>query len=140
MQAGREIKFRAWNKVDEVMVLPERMFCQKGNGTVWHVDFGKKSGVLGQGIYVMMQFTGLHDANKVPIFEGDILEDFIFNKRYEVIWDDYGMFLFNPVGTTGNALDYYELEDEIAKCATIVVGNRYRDPNLLEVANDASRT
>lgn len=151
MKAGREIKFRAWDgsklisvvypksnykfEVDwdgkfKLHTFHERQEITDEHGETWKQPIWETVENA-----VIMQFTGLCDANNTPIYEGDILEDFFSKKRYEVIWDSYGMFLFNPVGTKGSAIDYYEFEDEVDKCATIVVGNRYENPNLLEVGN-----
>ena len=65
------------------------------------------------------QFTGLYDKNKVPIYEGDILN---FDDEYWVVSFEYGKF----IGTFDNTIyDIFEISHYE------VIGNIYDNPNLL---------
>ena len=123
-------KFRFWDEKEKVMYPTGtiNLFLDSTGDIFCYYD-GKFEEVKNMKI---LQYTGLNDTNDVDICEGDILEDFIGKQRYEVIWDDYGMFLFNPVGTEGNAIDYYEFTDEACMSTTIVIGNIYENPDLIK--------
>ena len=51
----------------------------------------------------------------VDLYEGDIVGDVtdaVIVKQYQIIWDDWGMFLFVPLFESDmGAIDYYELEE-----------------------------
>lgn len=136
-------KLRAWQKKQERMLKVAAItFNENGNIVSVQVDYGentapryivysKHDSEWSLDYLEMMRYTDRVDVNDNQICEGDILEDFINEKRYEVIWDEYGMFLFNPVGTKGQAIDYYELEDEASLAATIIIGNKYENREFL---------
>ena len=66
------------------------------------------------------QYTGLNDASDEELYEGDILLDTFPDDCYEVVWDDYGMFLYCKKG--GNeGIDRHEFEEQVS--LFVVSGN-----------------
>ena len=129
----REIKFRVWCKQTEEMHTVEKMGFNEGE--LWYVEDEDHETqppyFVGNNDWNLIQYTGLKDSAENEIYEGDILEDVINKKRYKVIWDSYGMFLFYPVGFEGEALDYYEFEMEVSNVGTMIIGNIYQNPELV---------
>ena len=138
----REIKFRAWDKVNKKMYpvtylsLTDKrltMFAlpKKGNEP-W-----EEMGVPGNQIE-LMQFTGLKDKNGKEIYEGDILV--VWNNKdldltmilksfgaSEIYWDE-GNACFAHKRKDGN---YMMLtKNEMSKME--VIGNSFENPELLE--------
>ena len=137
----REIKFRVWDKELKCMhVCGEEdehdsiMFWQDGTAEYYNLQNG-----CGSEVYELMQFTGLYDKNKVPIYEGDIVE-----------LDDEGRKLFGPsdslcekyqvVGFHDGAFmtnrnkyfqDNYDTYLWILKNYIVVIGNIHDNPDLL---------
>ena len=127
----REIKFRAWDKINGEMIPWGRLL----NGyNLRNVFMGPEMSGL-----ILMQFTGLEDKNCVQIYEGDIVKvisdygwedvsDVIFgltDKRY----GSYPAFCMPMVETESNSFSEvfdsgdYEIE---------VIGNIYQNKDLLE--------
>jgi len=81
----REIKFRAWNpKMNEMYndITLEGLSHLRG-----HKMEGKEIGlkmIFDFDSLVWMQFTGIKDANKRDIYEGDIIK--MDNQKYEVVF------------------------------------------------------
>ena len=65
----REIKFRAWQKIDKEMLYNVEKTYDYGCRGDNYVQEHNFSDVLEDKRYVVMQFTGLYDKNKVPIYE-----------------------------------------------------------------------
>jgi len=114
---SREIRFRAWDKVNNVMELD-----------IEHLSTLNE--ILQKDKYLVMQFVGSEDKNKKPIFEGDVFND-VKNKlgvllkkpsvKFEnssfILIDDYGNFEY---------LGFYEAETELE-----IIGNTHSNPELL---------
>lgn len=123
----REIKFRAWDKENQVMVYdvnvqdgkPVKRGYQWFNteNTIWNSE--------------LQQYTGLRDRNGREIYEGDIVSMFGGTQFSVVEWDDkFGLYRIylqlsgaSDVGEEllGNHLNVVE-----------VIGNIYENPELIE--------
>lgn len=114
----REIKFRAWDKVQKGMY---QSITLREIIKSWPADDDKARNLI------FMQYTGLKDKNGEEIYEGDILDCQwnIDNKMtgdrrvlYEVT--DIREFYYDTKG------GYIDLDDHW------VIGNIYENPELLE--------
>jgi hypothetical protein len=111
----REIKFRAWDKIEGKMWYPDAIM-DGGRPMKCHM-----------GVYIsypeqephdpVMQFTGLQDSKGVEIYEGDITRDGDIIEWTEDICGEYGCIGWNI--TTVGAL------------YVSIVGNIYENPELL---------
>jgi len=72
------------------------------------------------------QYTGLKDKNSKKIFEGDVL--------YDDYWEAYGIVVFDDGGFRVNICDLLEDLFEFTDCP--IVGNKWDNPELLEVLED----
>lgn len=66
MKMDREIKFRAWNKNRKMIT---------GNHPIW--EWGGASRIEKRNL-ILMQYTGLKDKSGNEIYEGDILQYFVY--------------------------------------------------------------
>lgn len=109
----REIKFRAWNKIDQAIVIWEDMLLAP-NPTAWFTGHGNT--------IILMQYTGLKDCKGNDIYESDLVKIVSINEIREVIYHkcSFGVaideVIFAPV--------YWHGDVE-------VIGNIYEHPSLL---------
>ena len=120
---NREIKFRAWDKEDKIMMHLDIFCCPKA--------------VLKDEI-ILMQYTGLKDKNSKEIYEGDIVVEVFDNGADNIIEqhirDEFeGEVVYQQeVASFGiktekdGIMGLYEEADEIE-----VIGNIYENPELL---------
>lgn len=113
---AREIKFRAWSKVEEEMVYGIDLTTQDGTA---HPINGNWDNIMSLDERVeLMQYTGLKDKNGVEIYEGDILEYYVEDDllgKFLVKWDDKGFW-----------------DCGISNKNQAVIGNIYQSPELLK--------
>jgi uncharacterized phage protein (TIGR01671 family) len=121
----REIKFRAWEKPDEIVSFNGAMHYN----IVGNDYFGKW---LSSDEYVIMQFTGLKDRLGKEIYEGDILQtkgltdDFMAEKitrKLEVKFSDGAFYTHKEFSVNENYLPIVANWGE-------VVGNIWENPEL----------
>lgn len=134
----REIKFKAWDRVEEIMF--------NVGAIAWsHNAFNNKSYVFGTNPHcyedkcnsyvhlnedcIFMQYVGLKDKNGIEIYENDILKCINYNGDYEnyiVSWDKeeccYNAWNKNKTNFMSPSI-WNEFE---------VIGNIYESPALLE--------
>ncbi len=110
----RIIKFRAWDKKEKKMY-------------DWETDFGIANDTDGlatvierlEGEYILMQYTGLKDKDRIPkeIYEGDVLQG--NDVRKVVKWDRI---------QAGFNINYLEIDVNRLK----IIGNIYQNKELLK--------
>ena len=132
----RELKFRAWDKLDNRMIVDEQGFIplkvtNKGvlKLSPEHVD--ELWTIVNGDRFEMMQYTGLKDKNGKEIYEGDICETVTYSGK--------------PFGTidivkfSGGAFKLTDIEDALLPIhlddsdiqSIEVIGNIYENPYLV---------
>jgi uncharacterized phage protein (TIGR01671 family) len=117
----REIKFRKWHKELTDMTFWDG--SKGSNNLFWHTLTESPE------MYVLMQFTGLHDENGKEIYEGDIIghkekdnEDNIYICEFSI---ENAAFLFcSPFD--GEVLEQNNFVNDLE-----IIGNIYENPDLL---------
>jgi len=135
MQAGREIKFRAWDTVQDKMLPVESIDFRND---VISLDEGDNSISDSSEMFILMQFTGLQDKNSTDIYEGDVGEK--NGVLYLVTWVNHSARFGVKIIKSDHVLirgvtfplHQYVNEDSM-KCNFVVIGNIYENPELLEV-------
>lgn len=118
----REIKFRAWDKLNKEMFNVESINFQERRVYKDVVSYRNFNDIE------LMQYTGLKDKNNKEIYERDILSDGNDEKPYKVIFEN-GSF---RAEFEGDFEEYsFDLIDIVAQGCEIV-GNIYENPELME--------
>lgn len=128
----REIKFRAWDKVDGRMLYREvfdrNWYATPANDDIRAISFGDRFRLELMDV-IAMDFTGLKDKNGKDIYEGDVLIYIGTNISSMVVKFDNGCFVgegpFNtlPLKSYLGATDFESIE---------IIGNIYENPELLK--------
>ncbi len=135
----RVIKFRAWDKQDEIMWQP--LTLQTLIEGRWELQNEDQSASLPHRDYlefahkdtVWMQFTGLKDTHGKEIYDGDICT--LFTKAPTKIIEKWGAFGYESGGGMFICLasNHWFLFDSNGQSENIeVIGNIFENPELLE--------
>jgi uncharacterized phage protein (TIGR01671 family) len=141
----REIKFRAWNAFKKRMAKVEYIQFAK-NGNIKWVVWNSVAHSVRTGECVLMQYTGIQDANGQDIYEHDYLHAPTSKLVLEVKWLD-GAFCLVPIHTHSKEIaKRWGFQQDKLKvlpihtmmCASTegianmeVIGNRFENPELL---------
>lgn len=124
----REIKFRAWDRVNKRMGQFDSGFGWDDEYFLWYLQGSDISDVPCGDNIELMQYTGLLDKNGKEIYEGDIMtsEDKKEKLRVWVVWN--------------NSRGCWELDDNrnngeysLTYKNWYVIGNLYENPELLKL-------
>lgn len=138
----REIKFRAWDKINKEMVKRE-LWLRLDGMELTAIDLDKKDfGLFDYRDQVeLIQFTGLHDKNGKEIYEGDIVkyhDDFYSDPadiggRRHIIRDRLYIVWWHPL----KAAFWLKsipgaITESIWSLDCEIIGNIYENPELLK--------
>ncbi|WP_052414487.1 YopX family protein [Paenibacillus sp. FSL R5-0345] len=136
---SREIKFRAWDKIQKEMLFSSTGEYPDFRSDTQHIkivhdgvlfadapDMGYYGGgdwSYLDGEFEIMEYTGLKDKNGRKIYEGDLVYVLQWKNKYKVIFDD-GMFK-----ASGKAK--FSLITIMGEVKCEVIGNIYETPELI---------
>ena len=140
------IKFRAWDKAQNKMLLPDNIEFIYGqaywaeasaDGYYECSNNGKVDGICA--MFELEQFTGLKDVNGKEIYEGDIIKFFGANKKIKAK-NEFGIIVYKAdrYGAGFNSIIQNKEHGYggINIAQDIVVGNVHENPELLEAQHD----
>ena len=123
----RELSFRIWDKKEKTMFLSPIEIEHLGSWFDAHLS----GAIADTGNKIVMQYTGIKDANGKKIFEGDIVK---YNDRKEFIQTVITV----PELGTGHYIrrpgaGYYTLNGSVvSEYGVEIIGNIHDNPELLE--------
>lgn len=125
---GREVAYRAWDKERGVMREVKEISWVTGSITVEPIKGTSEwwdlyDPILFEGMYELMQYTGIKDKSSREIYEGDVVRHASDDGVYKVIFEDGGFYVKSLIEYDFQTINEYPLE---------VIGNIYDNSELLK--------
>lgn len=117
----REIKFKAWDKLNKEMFNVESINFQERRVYKDDVSYRKFNDID------IMEYTGLKDKNNKEIYEGDILFESFGEEYFKVVFED---------GSFRVETEEYSLPLKEYSHICEIVGNIYENPELINEYNN----
>jgi hypothetical protein len=132
----REIKFRAWDELNRVMMEPETVgLFIHFDGTMNHHDLGIVQGTSNTPQMTLLQYTGLKDSNGKEIYEGDVVKSVALSNDHH----QRGATAVSPVeywcGNAVLSITYTPIYPFCLDHDIEIIGNIYEHPHLLKEAS-----
>ena len=131
----REIKFRAWDKVDGIWcnykIIDGRVYFLDNDTGLWYTKYRD---------FDLMQYTGVNDINNVEIYEGDIVEiskETSYLKDTAIVkFDEYSASFVLVVKDDDCGYLSYNFSSHYDKIISYkIIGNIYEHKDLLKQEN-----
>ena len=122
---SRDIKFRAWDKVNKKMVY--QGFAVYPSGHIKYLEKG-----LGFGLK-LMQFTNLTDKNDLEVYDGDLLQT--QDRIVEVYWNELGIWDSKFIRYTSTP-STKGIERSAWRYDAEVIGNKFENQELINEKNN----
>lgn len=130
----REIKFRAWDKVNDVMRYD---FMLSNNGD-YYVKYDDEVRMICEGAIEIMQYTGVKDMHGKEVYEGDIFKwDSYYYGDHKIKSEMGSVCFYDGMFYIKNAHGDYNFAPDLDHCDVCnynleVIGNIYENPELLD--------
>lgn len=123
----REIKFRAWNS-DNKLIVGEHLMCYNKDGIIQiaGVSIDESNEECDEDVLIE-QFTGLKDKNGKEYYFNDIVE-FKDGSKGVLVWFD------DKLGIASGQINNYHAIDEVSKQELLeskIIGNIHENPELI---------
>ena len=135
----RSIGYRAWDKKNKQMLTVTSIVCQTIHNPLitQFIEGRNKAGdyyCLKFEDVELFEYTGLHDCNDKPIYEGDIvkmLDDWIDHYK---LYSNHSIEFGSGTFRLENGVPLYDCldaEKDFEQCSFEIIGNKYSNPELL---------
>ena len=129
----REIKFRAWNKEENIMCYENEDF----DADYWDGHYASLLEVINNSLkadrYIFMQYTGLKDKNGKEVYLGDILEYTFTDYKGKKLWKERYIIKENISGWEMRNITKPRGHRSLSLVKNYkIIGNIYENPKLLE--------
>ena len=133
----RDIKYRAWcihkNAWERDRVVLD------ADGALWHSPIERNKIKLRPDEHIVEFFTGLRDKSGREIYEGDIVQTFLFGKKVVGVIkysDRWGSFYFATKNDYGVGIAFKDVfewcYDDEGEILSEIIGNIHENPELKE--------